>query len=394
MSRNLNPEQLSYVTRLAGRFRAEFHAEPVLVRAPGRINLIGEHTDYNDGLVLPAAINKNIYVAIGPRQDENILLVSQDYDSRFLGHIRHIQPSDDRWPNYILGVLDQLCKAGHAVSGFNMVVGGDIPEGAGLSSSAALGCGTAYGLNRIFGLGLSRPEIVQTANAAERDFVGVNCGIMDQSACVMGRKGHLMLLDCRTREHRYIPFSSGDTRIVLFDTRVKHELVASEYNLRREQCEGGVEILARAGIQIPSLRFADESSLARHVRPVDQSIYERCSYVVSEISRVESVCRLLAEGDLESVGGLMYETHDGLSRRYEVSCPELDFLVDAVRHEPGVLGSRMMGGGFGGCTINLVRSEAVGELVENVSARYYDAFQVRLRSYVADIGDGIGDIEL
>ena len=394
MNKDLNPEQVSYLLRIIGRFREMFHSEPLLVRSPGRINLIGEHTDYNGGLVLPAAINKNIYIAIGKRPDNRICLYSEDYADEFSCMLEVIMRSNKRWPNYILGVVEQLVQGGHALGGFNIVFGGDIPEGAGLSSSAALECGVAFGLNNLFKLSLEPIDLVKTAHAAENQFVGVNCGIMDQFACVMGKKDHVMLLDCQTIEHQYVPFADDTIRLVLFDTRVKHELVSSEYNERRRQCERGVDMIARKGLQVQSLRDVSEEMLAGHVKSVDELIYQRCSYVVSEIERVQQVCRHLAKNGLVEAGALMFETHAGLKNDYEVSCPELDFLVECVTDHPAVFGARMMGGGFGGCTINMVKSEGVNNLIDHVSRLYHEKYGHEPETYVVTTCDGIGTVDL
>jgi len=394
MNKDLNPEQVSYLQRIDGRFREMFHSEPLLIRSPGRINLIGEHTDYNGGLVLPAAINKNIYIAIGKRSDSRICLFSEDYADEYSCMLQVIMQSEKRWANYILGVVEQLVQDGHALVGFNMVFGGDIPEGAGLSSSAAVECGVAFGLNNLFKLDLQPIEMVRTAHAAENQFVGVNCGIMDQFACMMGKKDHVMLLDCQTTEHKYVPFADDSIRLVLFDTRVKHELVSSEYNERRRQCERGVDLISEKCPQVKSLRDVREEMLTDHVKPVDELIYRRCSYVVSEIERVKQVCQHLAENRLTEAGSLMFETHAGLKNDYEVSCPELDFLVECVSDHPAVFGARMMGGGFGGCTINLVKTEGVDELINQVSRHYQEKYGHAPQTYVVTACDGIGTVEL
>lgn len=380
-------------TAVREKYTALFGSTPLLVRSPGRVNLIGEHTDYNQGLVLPAAIDKNIYMGVGRRNDDRIQLFSLDQEQSYETSPDDLQRSPLLWPDYILGVVDQLVRRGHRLSGFNLVFGGDIPQGAGLSSSAALECATAFALSELFGLGINRLDLALTAQAAENEFVGVKCGLMDQFASVFGREQQLIKLDCADFTHEYIPFNNPDIRIVLFDTQVKHSLASSAYNERREQCEYGVSLIRRHHPEVTSLRQATTAQLDQYVKPVDAVVYNRCHYVVSEIQRLQDACEDLKRDDFVSFGKRMFETHDGLQHQYEVSCEELDVLVDLVREEPAVLGARMMGGGFGGCTINLVLADQVSAVAERVTAAYTIKTGKQAQVYIARISSGTSTVE-
>lgn len=374
--------------RITDKFKSVFAEEPVVIRSPGRVNLIGEHTDYNKGFVLPAAINKAIYMAVTRRDDQELHFISDDLDLVYKGDTSRIVPSSLQWPDYMLGVIEQLQNAGHAIGGFNCVFGGDIPPGAGMSSSAALECATIYSLNEIFGLGLDTLSMVKLSQKAENEFVGVKCGIMDQFASMFGRKQHVIRLDCQSLDYEYVPFNTDGIGIVLFDTRVKHSLASSEYNTRRQQCEAGVKLVQAHHPQVHSLRDVEPEMLERYVAPADPILYKRCRYVVEENARLLAACEDLKKGDIGSFGRKMFATHEGLSNLYEVSCPELDFLVEQVKDHPAVLGARMMGGGFGGCTINLVREEAIEELVAQTVTVYAKAMNKELKAYKGQIENG------
>ena len=376
------------LTKIKNVFEEKFGAKPTVFRSPGRVNLLGEHTDYNEGFVLPAAIDKYIYIAISRRNDDLIQLYAVDFDETYSADIKNVQPAPLQWPNYILGVVDQLQKTGYTLKGFNAVVDGDIPIGAGLSSSAAVECATVFALNEIFSLGLSRLQMVPLAQKAEHVFAGVNCGIMDQFASMFGKKDHAIKLDCRSLEYEYVPLKLDGYKIVLFNTNIKHNLASSQYNTRRKQCEAGVALIAAHHPEVRSLRDADEAMLEKYVEPVDPLVYQRCKYVVQENIRLLSACESLRKADVKGLGARMYETHHGLSYFYEVSCKELDFLVEFVKNIPEVAGARMMGGGFGGCTINLVREEAVESLIEQISSAYLLEMHIPLSAYIASIGDG------
>ena len=379
---------MSIIATIKDKYVELFHELPLLVRSPGRVNLIGEHTDYNQGLVLPAAINKNIYMAVGVRNDEQIYLHSIDLNDSFESTLSQIQLSGKHWPDYILGVADQLIKKQHNLKGFNVVFRGDIPQGAGLSSSAALECATAFALNKLFSLGLEKIELAKTAQKAENEFVGVQCGLMDQFASIFSEKQAVIKLDCRSFEYEYIPFLAQDIKIVLLDTRVAHSLVTSAYNERREQCEKGVKMVSEHITGINSLRDVTQSMLVDYVEPHDELVFRRCSYILAEIKRVEDGADDLRKNNFENFGKRMFASHNGLQYMYEVSCAELDCLVDLVREDEHVLGARMMGGGFGGCTINLVRSEHVDSLIKRVSKGYFEQMGLELKAYVSEIAAG------
>lgn len=380
----------NYPESIRSKFEELFGQEALIIRSPGRINLIGEHLDYNLGFVLPAAINRAIWLGIQKRDDHGIRLHSLDYDDDYQGRVDDLSPSGKLWPDYILGVIQQIQKKFALNHGFNIVFGGDIPLGAGLSSSAALECATAFALNELFELGLERMDLVKIGQAAENEFVGVKCGIMDQFASVFGRKEHLIRLDCRNLSYVYVPFLAEEIKILLFDTRVKHSLADSAYNERREECEKGVQLIQKYLPEIKSLRDASQEMLESYVKNVDKTVYNRCTYVVSEIKRLLNGCEDLEKGDLISFGKRMFETHAGLKDLYEVSCDELDLLVNLVKDNPDVIGARMMGGGFGGCTINLVKAEAVDDLMKKVSDAYLSKTGTGMLVYEVEIEDGTG----
>jgi len=375
-------------------FVAHFSEEPeVIMRSPGRINLIGEHTDYNGGFVLPAAINKSIYFAFGKRDNNEILLHAHDLHDSYSCRTGEFSKSDKKWPDYIVGVLSQLKKKNISVPAFNCVFGGDIPVGAGLSSSAALECGTIYGLSRLFSIPLSPIDIALTGQAAENEFVGVQCGIMDQFACVFGKAVHVIKLDCRNMTHEYVPFHSNDYTIVLCDTGIKHALAETEYNTRRKECEAGAAIVKASYPDISSLRDATLEQLNTVKGKMDETAYKRCKYVIEEIERVTLACEDLKRNDFIAFGNKMYDTHNGLQHEYNVSCMELDFLVNESRKHSYVAGARMMGGGFGGCTINLVQKEKTGDFISSMSHAYMKAFNNELKSYLVEITDGVREIK-
>ena len=377
------------INKIQQKFEQTFSEKPLIVRAPGRVNLIGEHTDYNDGFVLPAAINKAIYLGVTKREDDQIHLVSIDLNESFVGSVNKLEKTAQHWTLYILGVVEQLQKAGKTVGGFNLVFSGDIPLGAGLSSSAALECGVAFGLNELYSLGLDRVTMVKMAQAAENEFVGVKCGIMDQFASMMGKKNAVIQLDCRSLDYTYNPIEMEGIEIVLFDSCVSHSLASSEYNTRRSQCEQGVKLIQQKYPEVKNLRDATQDMLDELVKDQDPVVYRRCRYVVQENRRLLEGCEDLKRGDVAAFGKKMFATHEGLSKNYEVSCPELDFLIDAVKDQPAVLGARMMGGGFGGCTINLVKKEAIPQLIEEVSAKYEAKTGKQPKVYVAETEAGV-----
>ncbi|QNL51161.1 galactokinase [Olivibacter sp. SDN3] len=365
-----------------------FGKDPIIARSPGRVNLIGEHTDYNDGLVLPAAINKNVYVAIAKNNLRKIRLHALDLADSFETSVDAIAKTEKLWPDYILGVVEQLQLNNYKIGeGFDLAFTGDIPQGAGLSSSAALECASTFALSTLYGLDLQKLDIALLSQAAENQFVGVNCGLMDQFASVFGKKQHLIKLDCADYSYEYIPFHSTDLKILLLDTQVKHSLASSAYNDRRKECEEGVRLICKH-YPIKSLREATEEQLLTYVKPINPIVYNRCSYVVSEINRVISACEDLKRNDVRSFGQRMFDTHDGLQYLYEVSCPELDLLVDLAKENPNILGARMMGGGFGGCTINLVNAEKAEEVAATLTKIYEEKTGNKIPYYIAEINTG------
>jgi galactokinase len=378
---------------IQSKFFELFNTEPLLVRSPGRINLIGEHTDYNEGFVLPAAIDKEMVLAVAKNDTRSCRLYSFDYSASAEFKLENLQPSENGWANYILGVVDQLQKAGHRIGGFDCVFGGNIPIGAGLSSSAALECGTAYALIQLFGLEVDKTSIAKFAQKAEHSFAGVQCGIMDQFASVMGKENHAIRLDCRSLEFSYFPIKLGNYQIVLCDTQVKHSLASSEYNTRRKECETGVAVVKSRYPEVESLRDINLQMLEEMQGQLDPVVYKRCSYIIEENERLLRGCELLEKGDIAGFGAKMYGSHEGLSAKYEVSCPELDFLVAYTKDKPYIVGARMMGGGFGGCTINLVAQDEKEAFIREISKAYKDRFSVALKTYQTSITDGTGMLE-
>lgn len=384
----------STAARIRDAFIQKYQHTPRLFRSPGRINLIGEHTDYNEGFVLPASVDKAVYFAIAPREDDLVQLEAVDLNESYEFRLDDLSKPAPQWPVYQLAVLDQLQKAGLEIKGFQASFGGDLPVGAGMSSSAALECCLLFALNELFDLGLVQLEIVKMAQRAENEYVGMKCGIMDQFASVFGKEQSVIQLDCRSLEYAYFPFPMDEYLLVLCDTKVKHSLADSEYNLRRQECERGVEILQKHYPEIRSLRDATPALVAEHEDELGPTIYKRCKFITGEIQRVQEACALLLEGDLESFGEKMYETHYGLQHLYEVSCPELDFLVEQTRYNADVAGARMMGGGFGGCTINLVWREGADRFEQKLKAAYQKEFGIELPCYRVTITDGTAEVEV
>ena len=369
-------------------FQKKFGTTCLIVRSPGRVNLIGEHTDYNNGFVLPAAIDKAAYVAIAKRTDNKVVMYATAFNQDFEISLKEIKTTTLGWPNYILGVIDQIQKTGVELGGCNLLIDGDIPIGAGLSSSAALECATLFAFNELFGLQFTRIQMAFMAQKAEHDFAGVHCGLMDMFASLFGKKDHVIKLDCRSLEYEYVPLDIKGYKILLLNTNVKHQLSSSEYNTRRIQCEQGITWIQQQEPTVNSLRDATIEMLEKYVLPKDILIYNRCKYVVEENIRLISACADLENGNIEALGKKMFATHEGLKSLYEVSCPELDFLVDQVKGHPAVLGARMMGGGFGGCTINIVKEEAIESLVTMLEPLYEKHTQKQLSHYIASIEAG------
>jgi galactokinase len=376
------------------RFVERYHQEPLLVRSPGRINLIGEHTDYNEGYVMPAAIDRELIFAIGfSNEPHGTLHALKQHESINFDVTNPIKLSTPQWPNYMLGVVRQFIDKGFTVRPFNCIVGGDVPTGAGLSSSAALECGFAFAVNHLHGFLLPKLELVHMAQWAEHHYVGVKCGIMDQFASMMGAEGNAFVLDCRDLSYHYFPLHLKDFSIVLCDTMVKHSLSDSAYNTRRTECESGVSLLQKYYPDIKSLRDVTIGMIEDHRQEFVGKIYDRCTYVVQENQRVLDAANDLKKGDLNAFGKKMYASHDGLTRLYEVSCDELDFLVEESKKNDSVIGSRMMGGGFGGCTINIVSKSGVDSFLSAVKDRFRNRFGHDMNSYVMQVKNGTSIIE-
>lgn len=330
------------------KFDEIYHQQPLIVASPGRVNLIGEHTDYNEGFVMPGAIDKRMYVAVAANGTNTITLYANEYSQYYSFSIHGIQPNIEwEWHGYLSGVVYFLQQKGCHVKGIDVLIDGDIPVGAGMSSSAALCSAFGFALNELFGFGLSRMDLAYIGQKTEHAFAGARVGIMDQFASLHGKAGHVIKLDCRSMEYEYIPFHFPDHKIVMVNSMVKHSLGDTEYNVRRQQCEEGVSIMKQFLPDMVSLRDLSLADLEAHKSELTKLVYNRCLYVVQEKERLLKGCEFLLQGNLNSFGQLMYETHQGLSKLYEVSCEELDFLAERAHAHPGVTGTRMMGGGFG-----------------------------------------------
>jgi len=392
---------------IRSHFLNHFNDAPAfIVKSPGRINLIGEHIDYNHGFVLPAAIDKFIEVAIGKRTDGTIHMVAVDLGETILLPMHNLTPHATVWVNYIIGVVDQVLNTENNVAsiennvakikdefngGFNICVQGNIPLGAGLSSSAALECAVLFALNELYSLSFTKMQMALMAQSAEHTFAGVHCGLMDMFASLHGEKNKAILLDCDSLAFTYYPLALNDYSIVLFDTQIKHALASSEYNTRRLECERGLKLIQEKYPTVKTFRDISIEQVETCLASNDingSKVYQRCKYVVEEMQRVQLAVQDLEKGDMQAFGKKMFETHKGLSNLYEVSCPELDFLVEAVSNNENVLGARMMGGGFGGCTINIIKKSAVEEITKALTASYAQLMHKELAVYITSIEEG------
>lgn len=376
--------------QIVKKFEELFKNEPLLVRSPGRINLIGEHTDYNDGFVFPAAIDKEIHFAVAKNKANIFRFYALDLHESFEMKVENLAKSDTSWANYLLGVAAQFKKAGYELEGVDCVFGGDIPLGAGLSSSAAIENGFAFALKEILEAPVSKIQMIKMAQKAEHEYAGVMCGIMDQFASMNGKKDHAIKLDCRSLDFEYANIDLHDYEILLVNTNVKHELASSEYNTRRAECETGVQILQKYDNNITALRDVSLSLLQVHREEIDPIVYKRCEFVIKENLRVEDAFSALAKNDIKTLGALMFQSHEGLRDDYDVSCKELDLLFDMGKRSDGVIGSRMMGGGFGGCTINIVKKEKMNTFSEGVKNEYSKITGIEPEIYSVKITDGTG----
>jgi galactokinase len=375
-------------TKIKEKFSELYGAGGVLYTSPGRINLIGEHTDYNGGFVLPGAVDKAMYAIIKPNGGAKVKAFALDLNESSEFGLKEEDKPAEGWAKYIFGVCREIAKKGKEVKPFDIVISGDVPLGAGMSSSAALESAVGFALNDQYGLGFTRQELALIGQATEHNYVGVKCGIMDQFASCLGKEGSLIRLDCRSLEYEYVPFSPKGYQLVLINTCVPHNLaVGGEYNKRRESCERVVAEIAKNHPNVKLLRDTNLDELKEVKGKVDATDYTRAEFVIEEIQRLLDTCEALKKDDYETVGKKMFETHEGLSKKYTVSCPELDFLNDQAK-KYGVTGSRVMGGGFGGCTINLVKDEKVAAFVEKTTAAYEKEFNIKAKVYDVVIQNG------
>lgn len=359
-----------------------------IVLSPGRINIIGEHIDYNDGYVLPAAIDKIICFAFEKNNTNTSRVIAIDLNDEFeIDVTAEVKLDDNDWTNYIRGVVNQLKINGFQLEGVNCVFSSNIPVGSGLSSSAALECGFLFGMNDLFNLNIKPIDIALLGQKAEH-WVGIKCGIMDQFSSVMGLEDKVIKIDCRTLEYTYHDANFSDYSLVLFDSNVKHSLMTSAYNERRQQCEEGIAIVKANFPEIKSFRDCTEQTIIDLKDKMSHDVFRRSLFVVKEINRVIQACEALDNGKIELLGELMFATHDGLSKDYEVSCEELDLLVDLAKEETAVIGSRLMGGGFGGCTINLVKKGQEQQIKDKFSKLYTEAFGIELKIYDVKVSNG------
>ena len=375
---------------LREKFRREFSAEPRLYRAPGRVNLIGEHTDYNDGFVLPAALELRTWVAAAARPDRRLRIRSLRFGATLEFDLDDPAPAPRRdWSDYVRGVAVMLQKAGHRLTGTDLLIDSDVPIGAGLSSSAALEVSTGYALLDLAGVAVDRTELALCCQRAENEFVGMRCGVMDQFISCYGAAGHALLLDCRSLAFRLVPIAPS-VRLVICNSMVRHELAAGEYNLRRAECERGVALLKSALPAIRALRDVSAAELTAHAALLPELTLRRCRHVITEDERVERAGAALDAGRVEEFGRLMNASHVSMRDDYEISCRELDILVELAWRVEGALGSRMTGGGFGGCTVSMVRADAVERFRASLAAGYAAATGITPDIVICSPGDGVG----
>jgi galactokinase len=373
---------------LTQAFQSHFFTTPLIAFAPGRINLIGEHTDYQEGFVFPAAVEKGIWVAI---QKNNLLLCqlySIDFDQEFKFELNAFSPKKGHWATYVMGMVALLNQAGYSIPGFDMVIGGNIPVGSGLSSSAALSVAIGTALSGLFDFQIPKKSIALYAQKSEHLFAGVNCGIMDPYASAFGVKDKALLLDCRTNTHEEVPVILGEYSLILVNSKVKHSLADSAYNQRRESCEESVRILQANFPEIKTLRDLSVADLEKVENILTPTLFPKAKHVITECNRVHEAAKALKSGDLESFGTLLKASHQSLSKDFEVSCPELDFLAEKSWELGGVLGSRMMGGGFGGCTINLVKNSELNAFKSQICCAYSAQFEITCEFIPVKISSG------
>jgi galactokinase len=366
------------------KYLETFKTQPILVFSPGRINIIGEHTDYNGGFVFPAAVDKGIAAALQKSDTGTCTAIALDLDSTIEFELDSLKRSTEgSWENYVFGVVAEIQNRNKVVGDFNIIFKGNIPGGAGMSSSAALENSVVFGLNELFDLGLSKTEMILISQKAEHNYVGVKCGIMDQYASMFGIKDNALLLDCRTIESKPYKIDFKDHQLLLINTNVKHSLSDSAYNDRRSACESIASILG-----VETLRDATEEALEKIIDKVTPENYQKALYVIQEIDRTQKAAIAIEENDLEKLGALIYASHNGLQNQYKVSCTELDFLVTQAKKNKYVLGARMMGGGFGGCTINLIAKKEAKAFSKSASKAYRNKFNKDCSVYFVNLSDG------
>ena len=380
--------------QLLDGFKARFGTVASIYRAPGRVNLIGEHTDYNDGFVLPAAIEFYCWVAAAPRFDDKLVIYSKNFNETVEAGLDSLSPLGKKhWANYPLGVAWALRQSGKPLTGASIYIAGEIPLGAGLSSSAAVEVAVGFALLNLSGYAVDRSELAQLCQKAENEFVSARVGIMDPFVSCYGRAAHALLLDCRSMEHKFVRLPA-DLQLVICNTMVRHELASGEYNARRAECEEGIRILRMIFPEIRALRDVSLSQLNDNRRNLPLKVFARCCHVITENARVNSAVEALHRGDSKALRPLLQESHRSLRDDYEVSCGELDLMVEIAMAQPGLIGARMTGGGFGGCTINLVESAAVNNFRRNVAAEYFSKTSLTPEIYVSPASEGAQQISL
>lgn len=382
------------ISKVRNKFKELYGTEGAVYASPGRVNLIGEHTDYNGGFVLPGAVDKGMVAEIIFNDTDKVRAYALDLGESSEFGLSEDDAPKEHWAKYIFGVCRELAKRGATIKGFDTVFSGDVPLGAGMSSSAALESAYAFALNDMLDLGFDKMELAKVGQATEHNYVGVKCGIMDQFASIHGKAGHLMRLDCKTGEFQYVPFDpeAHGYKVVLIDSCVKHELVGSPYNKRRESCERAVKAIQQKHPEVEFLRDAKPEWLDEVIGVISQEDYIRAKYAIDEVARLLDACAALEAGDYETVGRKMYGTHIGMSVLYEVSCEELDFLNEVAK-ECGVTGSRVMGGGFGGCTINLVKDELYDNFIATAKEKFNAKYGHEPKVYEVVISDGSRRLE-
>jgi len=377
---SVNTDQIAFI---------EAFEPEIVVDSPGRINFIGGHTDYNNGLVLPTAINQKIHLYFRKNGSNNkCSIISLGFDEVLKIDLHSVKKSNKQWENYILGVVHGLQKHNDAITGFDCIIDSQLPIGSGISSSAALECGMAYGINQLFDLGISTLDLIKLSRDAEHEFVGTKCGIMDQFAVMISKKRHVVLLDCESVSYSLIPMNLKPYKLLLLSTNVSHNLATSEYNTRRAECEAAVKFIQKYYPEVNSLRNVENHMIDDLKNQMDETLYMRSRFIVNENARVQEAANALKDLNLHSFGEMLYQSHQGLKAQYEVSCPELDYLVEFSKYNNHILGSRMMGGGFGGCTINIIHEDAIEDYVNKVSFAYEQEFSLNLSAIVVEPDGG------